>query len=561
MKNDNSLLNVAIETFENKFYPLRQWQRDALSRIAGMSDGQAMLCDATCGAGKSTVQALHIDYSMRLRENKGEHGIYLIASPRLFLNEQLYCGIEEKIPDFKNRCKVYNFSSGDILVATDANGKDDKKSCILLKDAAFGCCGRNNINKILEKRHVLIVACFTSLNNDLDATKRNADSESMIMKLFSACKAADRALDVVVIDEVHKGFKSKTFTVLKNNTRNLTLYSATPTKFIDRNSDVRISYSFHDALSDGVVVRPRLYELATKNGGGAIDKAVKCGCVMSAFEHLLSSEGVGKRKVLCVFDNTVDHLNEYRDKIMNQYGNKVDVAVYASKKNVVKKNRFGVAVSRVPLDLNFNGVLAKSKKDLREKQDASKKPLVILSAYMLQEGIDMPYINGVLILGEKTDNNLYQAICRGDRVNKKDRTKKHFNVYVPSYLCGSTDDFLFNLIEDFDDEMDFGSGEEKATGQSQKQNPDELEALPVVAAMLMRHKECIVRMRSAYDEKHLAENAWKRVFAEAKKVLDNGGTRGKAMAVENKYVHTLIAKPNYLEHLKELTEFCENYKI
>lgn len=51
------------------------------------------------------------------------------------------------------------------------------------------------------------------------------------------------------------------------------------------------------------------------------------------------------------------------------------------------------------------------------------------------------------------------------------------------------------------------------------------------------------------------------VFAEAKKVLDNGGTRGKAMAVENKYVHTLIAAPNYLKHLKELTEFCNNYKI
>lgn len=265
---------------------------------------------------------------------------------------------------------------------------------------------------------------------------------------------------------------------------------------------------------------------------------------------------------MCVFDNTVDHLNEYRDKIMNQYGNKVDAAVYASKKDVVKKNRFGVAISRTTPDLNFNGALVKSKKDLRKKHGESKKPPVILSACMLQEGIGMPYINGVLILGEKTDNNLYQAICRGDRVNKKDKTKKHFNVYVPSYLCGSIDDFLFNLIEDFDNEMDFGSGEEKATGQSQKQDPDEFKTLPVAAPMLMRHKACTVRMRSPHTTKSISlRTLGSACSPKPRRFWTTAGLGGKAMAVENKYVHTPTAAPNYLKHLKELTEFCNNYKI
>lgn len=540
----------AIDTFEKNNFKLRQWQYEAMAQIANMKN--VMLCDATCGAGKSTVQALHIAAEMNRLEQEGKHGVFLIASPRLFLNEQLFNGVEQKIENFSQRVKVYNFSSGELVTKTDDGNTED---VIGLNNVKFDGDGRGSLNYILERRHILIVACFCSLNNDLDNI--NSVAESQLNKLFSACCVSrEKAFDVVVIDECHKQFKKNTFENLKINTRYLTLYSATPTKTIECQCDTRISYGFRRALMDKVVVKPWLYTVkSVKNNDSAITSSIKNSVILNSIEHLLKAENIGKRPALCVFDNTVDHLDLYRENIKNKYGDKIDVAVYASDKYLAEKNAQGVTIGHRHICLNFNGEKIADKKTMRSLQEQSVKSLVILSAYMLQEGIDMPYVNGIVVLGEKTDTNLYQAICRGDRPNRSDDSKTHFNVYVPTYLLNGTHEFMTKLCNGFENQLDFGCNDEIAMGQENTIEPADLAAMPeAVLPMRMSYENMVVELIEAYNAEHALEVAYADLENDAKTVLDEGGTRGEALSKISRHVENLT-----VDNMEKFYEFVHTY--
>lgn len=544
---DKNFKNV-IEKFEKKKgYKLRQWQQEALSKISEVEPGKVVLCDATCGAGKSTVQALHIASEMARLEEQGKHGIFMIASPRLMLNGQLYGGLEEKIENFHERVRVYNLSSGDLV---DENGN----TIIKMSDVKLDGMGRGSLANTLKKKHVLIVGCFKTLNNNVE---EGEPIEALEKLLNARTKTAEDVFDVVVIDEVHKGFKKNTFKTLNKMSRFLTLYSATPTKTNKTNADEEINYGFSRALEDGVVVKPVLYTVTADELTDENKMDIKCSRINSVFKHLhgkySAGDRLGKRPVLCVFDNGVDNLNVYRDSLKKIYGDEIDVAVYASAKTVRVKDSKGVTQSTYELKMNFNGVEVDSKEELRRLQEDSNKPLVILSAYMLQEGIDMPYINGVLVLGEKTDTNLYQAVCRGDRLAED---KDHFNVYVPDYLIGDIDDFLGKLVDGFENKMDFGDGEERATGQSNAVDDEDLSKYPNVVPFMKRHHDLCVKLINDYDEEHKIEISKKRFFDRAKELLDNGGTVGEALALTHEMGHELFMDEDFVD---SFYDFCEVY--
>lgn len=162
----------------------------------------------------------------------------------------------------------------------------------------------------------------------------------------------------------------------------------------------------------------------------------------------------------------------------------------------------------------------------------------------------------MLILGEKTDVNLYQAVCRGDRKNRKDETKTHFNVYVPDYLNCYSNTFLFKLIDGFENELDFGNGEEKASGQTNN-NADAAEKHPELVPMALHDKKMVVELVNAYNREHHAENAVKQLYADAKQLLDNGGTRGEAIAIA---VHRMNDLHLAVARLMDFVNFCNEYE-
>ena len=102
---------------------------------------------------------------------------------------------------------------------------------------------------------------------------------------------------------------------------------------------------------------------------------------------------------------------------------------------------------------------------------ANHNPKIIMNAFMLTEGIDLPEINGVLLLCQKSDASLYQAISRGCR---KTAGKVNFNLYVTSEdgISERVETFLGELVKFTDGQFDFGGTIEDINNGSNDDDED-----------------------------------------------------------------------------------------
>ena len=108
-------------------------------------------------------------------------------------------------------------------------------------------------------------------------------------------------------------------------------------------------------------------------------------------------------------------------------------------------------------DIDANGK-EWTKESLLEECRKDNGNKIILNAFMLTEGIDLPTINGVLMLCSKEDASLYQAIMRGCRTAEN---KKNFALIAPVRFNGKDlldEDrkFLRKLIYAIGGSLDFG---------------------------------------------------------------------------------------------------------
>ena len=157
MKN---LVETVISDYETTTgYALRAWQLKAMKTLERLISDRtiSVLVDATCGSGKSTVQHMTIDYVARLKEEEGKKAMILLASPRLLLNKQLLDSCKSHIRDFEERFTVLNMASNDL-----GDAKFD-----MLTSTGFGISNKLNSNK-----HIILLACDTSVNMDFDNAAR-----------------------------------------------------------------------------------------------------------------------------------------------------------------------------------------------------------------------------------------------------------------------------------------------------------------------------------------------------------------------------------------------------
>lgn len=536
----NSLLKTCIADYEaHNSIKLRDWQLKAMKTLdQAMSKPRiSVLVDATCGSGKTTVQHLTIDYVARLKEAEGKKAMILLASPRLLLNKQLIEECQKKIKDFNERFTILNMASNEL-----GDAKFD-----MLTSTGLGISNKLNSNK-----HILLLACDTSVNMDFDNAARQIESRIMHLASHRTKNGHEVTFDLTIVDEAHKDIDISVLAELKRMSNILTAYTATPSKRLSKVcSTKKISYGFHQAIKDGVVVPPSLYLVSRTNKLKEKDKATS---IVASIKHLIDEAentrrlGDANRAVEVVFDNSIDYLRNYENTLRKIYDvEHLDVAILASEKEVALKNEHGERVKKYEIYSSFNGEKLKDEEVL-EKIRNSEKHTIILSAFKVQEGIDIKSINGVCILCDKRENNLYQAICRGDRTAPG---KKKFNVYVTSDSDDQIHDFLDKMVEGFEGEIDFGDGIELGAGKEVETEEVDISALKSVIPMAIRYRNTIVKVVEEYKAENTIQIASEAFKDEAWAMWKAGEEIGK--------VWTLFSRDEYDHFSRDVFRSLKNW--
>lgn len=506
---------LSIKSFNN--VNLYDWQRRCCKMVAKMfedaenkqhAEALAALISATCGTGKTMMMALIIKKLCELQEAKGKHALIFFGSHRIALNEQHFKDLKEALKDMN--IKFMNWSSG---------GSDlDRYDKDYIKGDVYAM---RSLDKDLKKKHVIVIYCDKTINDDVakneTATDENMGKACKSMLQMSLqhmkTKTNDFRITACFIDEAHKDIKKNTVKFIKKNVNYLFLATATPNKFNEMvtNDEWKVCYTFKQALQDGKVVGPRLKAIEDddKNHNEIDDKA---SSILASLEHMMADEFNCVN--LCVFDNKTDDLVEY-GKVLIKHSKDadidIDIATVACAKQVPLKKGNEI-IGAYKTGNTFNGKEYEKTEDVLELyKKSTKKIKVILSAYKIQEGINIPDINGIVLLGMRTDAALVQAICRGDRVAPG---KTHFNVYVPQPICDDISKFIYKLTEGFDDMFDFGSDEDHGAGCNNTK-PLNLSPYKVVDAIKINiFKKAIRDAKERYYEQYKQELLVERVMAE-----------------------------------------------
>ena len=400
------------------------------------------LFELTCGAGKTLVQATILKKEMEELDARGDHGIFVVASHRLLLNAQLVKEYARFIPEIDiDSDKVFVSYLCGVTKVLDDQGNDIANGNARMTINEL----KADIRKVKEakKQHMII---FTT-------TASEKYHEESLIKLFSS---VGKGISLYIHDEAHKEMNASMIDKIMSVSKKAYFFTATPGEYLMKSfGQPLVKYTYTEAVNDGVVLPPVLYTATAddlKSRNKRYRKAAETFVIKNCFEHLkaIEAERGNNSPTLLVFLPSIESVDN-ASNLLNE--SEANVYSFASYKEV--KENDGVVYKYG--NCKKNGKVT-TKIDLLSmlRQDDSAK--IILNAFMLTEGIDLPSVNGILILCGKSDASLYQAVMRGCRTAPG---KKEFGIYVPVDFCdedyfGQVRDFLERLIETTNATFDFG---------------------------------------------------------------------------------------------------------
>lgn len=503
------------------------------------------LFNMCCGAGKTIIEAFLI--FMEIIESNNNHNFarIMIASHRLLLNKQLVNIVNDALTANKiKNVKWFNLSSATMKI----NG---------IIAAPFK---KTSIKTIMNcEEHAIVIACaasekkhFKEINTDMMENIFNELLEEKSQMIADNTKT--KFLNLILQDEIHKDIPAKVLNNFDAISEKVIGFSATPNKKIIEwfgNENI-FEYLFCQALLDGIVVKGSLYIAKTK---AKRLKNKEATCLIECFEHL--KKKCKKMNLIPVYLNyfsSVDNLMSYAKTINKKYSDTVDVAVFASYKEI--KDEKGATKIEAQCELNGESMSKDELLEYCQKRDGNSKPLIILSAFMIVEGIDIPSINGVGIWCEKNDANMFQAACRGCRIDKDHPNKTHFYIYTSEELATDTKDFLTKLYNGFNGQLDFGDGQDdcKGTGKngdnSMKNTQDGFVVVPASAVKTM--SAIIKEVKIAYQN-NMQEINNEKDYKNIEKTVLKEATSNDAFCVMLQFVNA----PGF--DLNRLTDAIDKY--
>ncbi|MGM9948325.1 DEAD/DEAH box helicase family protein [Floccifex sp.] len=550
-KFDVATVNKIVEKFERFVmkYKHKEPRKCQIAAIRAFYTGYYkhfhFLFNMCCGSGKTIIAAFLIFMEIVECNKNHKFARTMIASHRLLLNKQLVNIVNDALRSNKiTNVKWFNLSSATIKI----NG---------IIAAPFK---KTSIKTIMNcEEHVIIIACaasekkhFKEMNTD---TMENIFNELLEEKSqMIADNTKTKFLNLIIQDEIHKDIPAKILNNFASISEKVIGFSATPNKKIIEwfgNENI-FEYWFCQALLDGIVVKGKLYIAKTK---AKRLKNKEATYIIECFEHL--KKECKTMRLIPVFLNyfsSVDNLMSYAKTINKKYGDTVDVAVFASYKEIIDEKNG--KKTEIQCELNGNPMSKDELLEYCQKRDDNSKPLIILSAFMIVEGIDIPSINGVGIWCEKNDANMFQAACRGCRTDKDHPNKTHFYIYTSEDLATDTDDFLTKLYNGFNGQLDFGDGQDdcKGTGKngdnSMKNTQDGFVVVPASAVKTM--SAIIKEVKIAYQN-NMQEINNEKDYKNIEKTVLKEATSNDAFCVMLQFVNA----PGF--DLNRLTDAIDKY--
>lgn len=434
------------------------------------------LFDMTCGLGKTLIQASIIYLNLEKAINEGRSFKCIWVCHRLMLERQVKSVFEYFFGFDFNRlnCKIVTLNSeGDRSfknVANDAMDTGDGTNVIYLTTTA-------SINDYV-KLH--------------SGTKQDG-------KLYFAQKVLKR-MDLYIHDESHKEFSEAMVKIVTNamTGKKAYFFTATPGKYLTQNLPTISKCTYAQAVTEGYIVKPRFFPVKAIDLANLNVNALGNIVIRSA-KHLKQNRRL-EVPTLCVFMPSVDAVYHV-GTILNDYKK---VHPHFKKFNVyeiISEKKLEVDDITVQVGLRLNGSMYNSsyrkytKDKILEILKNDPEPKIILNAFMLTEGIDLPNINGVLIACEKSDASLYQAICRGCRIAPG---KDSFNLYAVTEegVAERTEKFIEELTNITGGEFDFGGViEDENDGSVEDDSDDHPVAVSATATLSEIYKKIEIKIR------------------------------------------------------------------
>jgi superfamily II DNA or RNA helicase len=467
-------------------FVFRSHQIDAINAAMRNDCG---LFDMTCGLGKTLIQACIIYWNLLEKTKEGKPFKCLWVCHRLMLEKQVKSVFEAYFgEDFRRlNCKIVVLNSeGDSAfkkVANDGMDEGDGSSVIYLTTTA-------SINEYVK---------FHS------GTRQDG-------KLFFAQNVL-KEMDLYVHDESHKEFcEAMVKTVLNAMTgKKAYFFTATPGQYLTKNLSTICKCTYAEAVSNEYIVKPKLYPVKCVDMANLNNNAYG-NIVIKTAKHLKRSRKKEEVPTLCVFMPSVDAVY-YTGNILKEYK--------ANHRNFAKFNVYEIISEKeleqddltVKVGLRLNGSMYNSsyrkykKEEILNVLKEDPEPKIILNAFMLTEGIDLPNINGVLIACEKSDASLYQAVCRGCRTAPG---KDSFNLYAITEddIAERTEKFIEELTNITGGCFDFsGTVEDENDGS----NPDDDDDHPDATAVPVTFSELYKKIKVIIREKKTTWSKWQVV--------------------------------------------------
>ena len=465
------------------------------------------------GGGKTLIEAFFILKEILKAEAEERKARICIASHRLLLNNQILKNVYAILAAYGIKVWYYSASSaGTAKIDDDKEIQLRKFTKDLFKLDEDGERMLDVINK-----HIIVIACAKTEN----ALFKDYDEDFTTIASISETNSSTPIFDLLVQDEAHKECSKKLIESLMKISKFALFFTATPNRILEKNFSRQIyTFNFKRALELNYVVKGTLY-IAQRKKAKMTDAKRQSSYIEYAFKHLIAHST--QNPILLNYLPSVDNMPKIAETLRKAFPD-VNIVTFASKKIVENKKNGMKTNDGYTVECKFNDESLK-KEDVLERLRRVDRPTIILSAFMIVEGIDLPSVNGVGIWCDKNDQNLFQAACRGCRTAPG---KTGYNIYVSEELADCKD-FLYKLYNGFDGELDFGDGQEDCTGtgSSGKNTSDDntVRIVPAAAVKTVMVKFDEVKIESEEEINELAaEN-------KIENAITNAATLGEAVHV------------------------------
>lgn len=435
-------------------FDFREHQEDAINAYINNRFG---LFDITCGCGKTLIQAsiIVLEIQKYIEQKKQFKGLWVCH--RLMLEAQVKAVFLDFFTDFFQRNHV------EIRVLNSEGDNSLEKIAQNDMQNAFG-------------NHVLYMTTTASLNDFVKnhTSKYHDGKDIAAQKIF-------KQLSLYVHDEAHKEFSDSMVKCVLNAMKSAKAYffTATPGEYLIKNLPTIAKCSFADAVKAGYIVKPVLFPVKVADVEH-MDANAEANVVISTFKHLKrnkkNSDGQKECASLITFHDSVDTVRTIGDYIaaykLQHPRFTPNVYEIVSDKIITDADKGKVWLAGIRLNGNrYNDGKLYTKKEILKIVREDNNPKIILNAFMLTEGIDLPEINGVLIACQKSDASLYQAISRGCRSADK---KENFYLYTVTEdgLDLRMEAFLGELVKFTEGNFDFGGTIEDVNNGSDNDDDD-----------------------------------------------------------------------------------------